>query len=138
MTSSSKRKKQEKKLVIKVPGDVKRITTLDLLKIAILKMLENKKSKKAVISENGIMPDMGRMNDVSTLAIIVDNEVVDIMRAQPRLTSILLAEPRFVKVSEADGAVKIGDKHLDGKFVPKDNKAEVSLTPQEFKLGEKA
>jgi len=136
--ANQKRKKAERKLVVNVPGDVKRITTLDLIKMAAIKLLDNKKSKKSVISENGIIPDMSRMNDISTLAIIVDNEVVDVMRAQPRLTSILLSEPRFVKVNETDGGIKIGDKHLDGKFIPKDDNVDISLSPQEFKLGDKA
>jgi hypothetical protein len=134
--ANPKRRKSERKLVVNVPGDVKRITTLDLIKMAVLKSLDSKKAKKSVVSENGIMPDMSRMNDISTLAIVVDNEVVDVMRAQPRLSSILLAEPKFVKINKEDGGVRIGDKYLDGKFVPQDDKVDINLNPQEFKLGE--
>jgi len=134
--ANPKRRKSERKLVVNVPGDVKRITTLDLIKMAVLKSLDGKKAKKSVVSENGIMPDMSRMNDISTLAIVVDNEVVDVMRAQPRLSSILLAEPKFVKINKEDGGVRIGDKYLDGKFVPQDDKVDINLNPQEFKLGE--
>lgn len=134
--ANQKRRKSDRKLVVNVPGDVKRITTLDLIKMAVLKSLDGKKAKKSVVSENGIMPDMSRMSDISALAIIVDNEVVDVMRAQPRLSSILLAEPKFVKITEEDGGIRIGDKYLDGKFVPQDDKVDTNLNPQEFKLGE--
>jgi hypothetical protein len=134
--AKTRKSKPEKKLVVKVPGDVRRISTLDIVKMIIMKSVNNKKTKKSSISENGIMPDMSRMNDISTLAIVVDDEVVDIMRAQPRLSSILLAEPRFVKITDEDGGVRVGDGYLDGKFIPKDNKVETNLSPQEFKLGE--
>jgi hypothetical protein len=131
-----RKSKPEKKLVVKVPGDVKRISTLDIVKMIIMKSINSKKTKKSAISENGIMPDMSRMNDISTLAIVVDSEVVDVMRAQPRLSSILLAEPKFVKVTDEDGGVRVGDRYVDGKFIPQDNKVDTNLSPQEFKLGD--
>jgi hypothetical protein len=131
-----KKNRPEKKLVVKVPGDIKRISTLDILKIAILKVLDGKKPKKSVISPNGLMPNMDRMNDISTLAIIVDGEVVDIMRSQPRLTSILLAEPKFVKLDPSSQPVRIGDKYSDGLFISSEDTPELEITPKEFNLGD--
>jgi hypothetical protein len=134
MMAKEKRSRLEKKIVVKVADDVKRISTLDILKMAILKVINSKKTKKSPISQNGIMPDMKRMNDVSTIAIIVDGEVVDIMRAQSRLTSILLANPVFAKI-QPDVMVKVGDKFLDGEFVQAPMPAQ-DLDPKEFKLGD--
>jgi hypothetical protein len=135
MMASSKRGRSDKKVVVKVADDVKRISTLDILKIAILKRFNRDKTKKSAISQNGIMPDMNRMNDVSTIAIVVDGEVVDIMRAQSRLTSILLANPVFAKI-QPDVKVKIGDKFLDGEFVAATPPVQ-DISPKEFSLGDK-
>jgi hypothetical protein len=104
--------------------------------MVILKKFNSSKTKKSVISENGIIPDMNRMNDVSTIAIVVDGEVVDIMRAQPKLTSILLATPTFAKV-QPDLAVKIGDKYSDGKFTSTAPLIQ-DISPKEFILGDKS
>jgi hypothetical protein len=136
--AKAKKNRPEKKLVVKVPGDVKKISTLDILKMAIMKSLDGKKAKKSAISQNGIMPDMSRMNDVSTLAIVVDGEVVDVMRAQAKLTSILLANPVFVKVDTSATPIKIGDYYSDGEFVSRLPMELQELSPKEFKLGEKS
>lgn len=123
----------EKKLVIQVPGDVKRITTLDLAKKLLLDWSERRRiGKKSAISPNGFTPDMDRMSDISHLAIIVDGEVVDVMRAQARLTSILLAKPEFVRFDPQATQVRAGDKYEDGKIIQR--KVENPLKPQDFKL----
>ena len=133
--SRVKKNRSEKKIVVKLSDDVKKISTLDILKMAILKSFGSKRTKKSPISQNGIMPDMNRMSDVSTIAIVVDGEVVDIMRAQSRLTSILLANPIFAKI-QPDVSVNVGDRYLDGKFVEAKPIAQ-DVDQKEFSLGDK-
>lgn len=135
MMAKGRKNRPEKKLIVKVPGDVKRVSTLDIIKMAILRTMNRKKTKKSAISQNGIMPDMSRMNDVSTLAIIVDGEVVDVMRAQSKMTSILLANPIFAKIDDSAGHVRIGDTYKDGVFVSKAAETNQALDPKEFNLG---
>lgn len=121
----------EKKLVVKLDGDVKKISTLDLFKIYFLNKLERKRAgKKSAVSSEGLKPNLDRMQDISSLAIVVDGEVVDVMRAQPKLTSILLANPVFVKFDPLETRVKLGDKYEDGAF----KNDELALSPTEFLL----
>jgi len=135
MNKISKKGRPEKKLVIKVPGDVKRISTLDLIKKAILESLERKRrAKKPVVSREGFMPDFDIMQDISFIAIIVDGEVQDVMRAQPRLTSILMAKPSFVRFNPEEVKVRPGDKYDGATFVQKT----ADLTPQAFELSKDA
>jgi len=123
----------EKKVVIKLDGDVKRISTLDLIKIAWLNRIEkSKKGKKSAISAHGLKPDLDRMQDISSLAIVVDGEVVDVMRAQPKLTSILLAGPTFIKFNPETTRVRLGDKYESGEFIAQ--VSEQALQPQNFEL----
>lgn len=120
MNKISRKSRPEKKIVIKVPGDVKRISTLDLIKKAVLESLERKKNgKKPVISKGGFMPDFDMMQDISFIAIVVDGEVQDVMRTQPRLTSILMAKPTFVRFNPEDIQVMPGDLYEDGNFKKK-------------------
>jgi hypothetical protein len=125
------KERPEKKLVIKVPGDVKRVTTLDLIKMAALSYIERKNAKKqSAISSSSFMPDMSIMQDISFLAIVVDGEVQDVMRAQPKLTSILMAEPQFIKFDPNQIQVFPGDKYNGSEFV----KSSSDLKPSAFEL----
>jgi hypothetical protein len=131
MKNISRKSRPEKKIVINVPGDVKRISTLDLIKKAVLESLERKKKgKKSAVSKGGFMPDFDMMQDISFIAIVVDGEVQDIMRAQPRLTSILMAKPTFVRFNPEDIQVRPGDKYDGSKFVQE----QMDLRPQAFDL----
>lgn len=131
MKNISRKSRPEKKLVVKVPGDVKRISTLDLIKKAVLEYLERKnRVKRSVVSKEGFMPDFEIMQDISFIAIVVEGEVQDVMRAQPRLTSILMAQPTFVRFNPEEIKVRPGDNYDGSNFIQKS----MHLNPQEFEL----
>ena len=131
MKNISRKTRSEKKLVVKVPGDVKRISTLDLIKKAVLEYLERKnRVKRSVVSKEGFMPDFEIMQDISFIAIVVEGEVQDVMRAQPRLTSILMAQPTFVRFNPEEVKVRPGDTYDGSNFVQKN----MHLNPQAFEL----
>lgn len=121
----------EKRIVVNVPDVVQKISTLDLIKKAVLETLERKRNgKKSVTSERGFTPDFSKMSDISYLAIVIDGEVVDVMRAQPKLTAMLLSNPTFVKFNPEEIQVKPGFLYEDNKL----KQPEVLLKPTEFSL----
>ena len=121
----------EKKIIVNVPDTVQKISTLDLIKKAVLETLERKKAgKKPATTTRGFTPDFNKMSDISYLAIVVDNEVVDIMRAQPKLTAMLLSNPTVVKFDPEEIQVQPGFLYEDNKLKQPD----VLLKPTEFSL----
>lgn len=127
-----KKDRPEKKLVIQVPDVVQKISTLDLVKRAFSIWLDKVGYKKAnlISPENG-MPDMHRWDNIYTFAIVVDNEVVDIMRVQQKLAVVLQSEPKFIKFDPETIQPLPGWKY-DGKFVDPN----LNLNPQVFNLGD--
>ena len=72
------------------------------------------KNKKEVASESFLpTPPSSTINHI---AIILDGEVQEIMRAQNRLTALLLSDPKFVVFDVDDVRPEIGWKYHDGKF----------------------
>jgi hypothetical protein len=136
MRPKIKKDRPEKRVVVKVsPNKVQRLSSWDLLKRAFSIWL-NKMSatKRPATNPNGLMPDTNQWKNITFLAIVVDGEVVDIMRVQPRMASIMLHQPTFVEFDPKKGEhPHIGTKYENGKLVY----PEPSLAPQEFKLGEK-
>jgi hypothetical protein len=65
-------------------------------------------------------------NKIFTLAIVIDNEVVEIMRAEERLMAILTSEPKIVDLTEKDYFVKIGWNYIEetGEFITNEIKEE--------------
>jgi hypothetical protein len=55
---------------------------------------------------------------VSHLAVILDDRVQEIMRAEQRFTSLLLSQPKFVEFNpNTDEYPGIGWEYLDGSFI---------------------
>jgi hypothetical protein len=54
---------------------------------------------------------------VHTIAMVLDGEVYDILRAQDSLADIFLAQPTFVLVDDTTATAKIGSRYIDGKFI---------------------
>lgn len=126
----------ERKLVIKVPSVVQRLSILDLIKITILNKFAKSEIKKQSPEGNGsTMPDPSTWDEISYIAIVVDGKVADVMRAQPRMASILLSQPLFVEFDPENGTrPMVNDEYKDGKFI---HNEQLEVKPQEFKLGEK-
>lgn len=55
---------------------------------------------------------------VHTIALIIDGQVYDVLRAQDSLADLLLAQPTFVLVTEETSSAKVNYQYVDGKFIP--------------------
>jgi len=54
---------------------------------------------------------------IHTIALVIDGQVFDVMRAQDSLADMLLAQPTFVLVTDNTSEAKINYKYVDGKFI---------------------
>jgi hypothetical protein len=54
---------------------------------------------------------------INYLAIVVDEEVKEIIRAEDEMASIMLSKPKVVQFDPTLQAVKIGTRFVRGKFV---------------------
>lgn len=55
------------------------------------------------------------------MAIVLDGEVVDVLRASQKLADILLARPEFIAFSPSESPVEVGMGYSDGVFVHKEH-----------------
>ena len=62
---------------------------------------------------------------VNHIAIILDDKVQEVIRANDQLADILLSNPTFVSFSPLEDNVKIGHLYVDNKFVTKDDVKDV-------------
>ncbi len=110
---------KEKKVVIQVPNLVQKLSTLDLIKDAFRIFVGRKITpKRSPINPNGMVPDPMAWPKVHHLALVIDDELVDVMVVQPKFAAVLLSQPKFVEVSpETHGSMVLGSKYIDGKFV---------------------
>lgn len=53
---------------------------------------------------------------VATLAVVLDGEVQEVLRAQDRLAALLMSNPEFIDVSDELLTPTIGWSYVDGKF----------------------
>ena len=84
----------------------------------------NKRSPKANIFNDPKEYHEG--NKIYTLAFVIDGEVVEIMRTEERLMSILLSEPKIVDLTTKDYRVHVGWTYLEeeGEFISNEDKEE--------------
>lgn len=70
-------------------------------------------------------------NKIFTLALVIDNEVVDIMRTEERLMAILTSEPKIVDLTERDYHVHVGWNYIEetGEFVANETEEEDTQSP---------
>lgn len=54
---------------------------------------------------------------IHTIALVIDDQVYEVLRAQDSLADLLLAQPTFVLVTEETSAARVNYKYVDGKFV---------------------
>ena len=123
----------EKRIVVRVPRSIQKLSTWFLIKRAFSIWLDKISVKKESFSkpDNG-MPNMYNWENVDTFAIVVDNKVVDIMRAQTNLSKMLQSQPKFVKIEE--DMPSVGWDFVDGKFI--DSSINLDFNPENFKLGD--
>jgi hypothetical protein len=54
---------------------------------------------------------------IHTIALVIDGQVYDVLRAQDKLADLLLAQPTFVLVTEETSVAKVNYKYIDGRFI---------------------
>jgi hypothetical protein len=99
-----------------------------LEKERILKMFKKKKFNKRSPKSNNFNPpkEYHEGNKIFTLALVIDNEVVDIMRTEERLMAILTSDPKIIDLTTKDYLVKPGWIYLEeeGEFISNENQEE--------------
>lgn len=70
-------------------------------------------------------------NKIFTLALVIDDEVVEIMRTEERLMAILTSEPKIIDLTEKDYLVHIGWNYIEetGEFVSNETEEEDTQSP---------
>lgn len=86
----------------------------------LMNKLKPKKShthKQPVENKNSI-PPAPKNASIATIAVVLDGEVQEVLRAQDRLAALLLSEPKFIEVDEAlEEKPTIGWKYVNDVFV---------------------
>lgn len=96
-----------------------KVTTLDLIRRYLsLKIAKMTATKKPVMNPNISPLDQMHNIEINHIAIVIDDTVQDVMRAQNRMAAMLLSEPKFVLFDPKETQVRIGFKYENGKFVP--------------------
>ena len=76
-----------------------------------------KKRSSVIGFDNGPIVLPGPSSEVSHIAIILDDRVEDVIRAQHRLAALLLSEPIFVEYDPKIQGIHIGQtKYINGEF----------------------
>ena len=75
-----------------------------------------RKYKSKISLDSNAIPPAPPGSKVNYLAIILDDEVQEIMRAQNRLAALLLSEPLIVEFDPEEVQPNIGWNYVDGKF----------------------
>jgi len=75
-----------------------------------------KKYKNKISLDSSAMPPPPPSSKINYLAIILDDEVQEIMRAQNRLAALLLSQPLIVEFDPEEIQPNIGWSYVDGKF----------------------
>jgi hypothetical protein len=86
-------------------------------------LIKKVKKQKAVIAPKRPPVNAQPSNiQVATIAVILDGEVQEVIRAQDRMAALFLSEPSFVEVPEyLEDRPTIGWLYKDGTFSKKEN-----------------
>lgn len=129
-----KKDRPEKKLVIKVPHVRQRLSTIELLRRLLFLWLEARTAKKRPAKDPAAgMPDVSSWKNSYHFAIVVGEDVVDVMHVQPKMAAWLKSDPKFIQFDIEEGyPVHPGFIYKDGKFV--DPNINLDLSPSIFGL----
>ena len=131
-TDSDVKKPQKATIVVEKDKNYVMLTTSQILRVWLI----NKFLKKDNKSFNDMLAAVERQNHeehrsphsehenatpetipVYFIAILLDGEVVDVMRASQKVADYLLSNPQFELFSPSVNNVKIGSKMVDGEWV---------------------
>jgi hypothetical protein len=92
---------------------IRTLTTRELVR----DFFTRKRRYKSKISlESMAIPPMPPGSKINHLAIILDGEVQEIMRAENRLSALLLSEPLIVEFNPEEVRPSVGWLYVDKKF----------------------
>lgn len=94
----------------------KKITTLELLRIWLQKKI-GVTTKQPAAHSHEAAPAAPSHGQINTIAIVLDGLVQEVIRAENRMTALMLSEPEFVLVSAEAKKPKVGWYYKDGEFV---------------------
>jgi hypothetical protein len=88
------------------------LSTWDLIKSKFKRQKINK-----VSVQNNSVPSPPSGSKINHIAVVLDNEVQEVMRAENRFTALLLSQPTFVEFDPENELVRIGDQVTEGKII---------------------
>ena len=98
---------------MKIKNGVQYLNTWDVIKLRFKKPKMHKQS----LSESIVPPEPSGVN-INSIAIVLDDEVQEVIRTEDRLAALLLSSPIFVQFfPEKDEHVGIGTKYIEDEFV---------------------
>ena len=98
---------------MKVKNGIQYLSTWDIIKSKLKKPKIHKQSLAEII----VPPEPFGVN-INSIAIILDDEVQEVIRTEDRLAALLLSSPTFVQFfPEKDQFVRIGTKYVEEEFV---------------------
>lgn len=110
------RKAIKRRQIAKKNLHVHKLSTLDLIKQYIQSKLP--RPKESAINPNASMMPNSSAGKINHIAIVLDGRVEEILRAQNRLTALLLSEPQFIEFDPQEVYPQVGfSEYRDGKFI---------------------
>lgn len=101
----------------RLPRPHSHVTTWELFRMYLASKLPQPK-ESAVDYNKNLLNAMPSDIQVNHLAIILDGRVEEVMRAQNRLTALLLSGPTFVEFDPKNGYPQVGvTEYRNGQFV---------------------
>jgi hypothetical protein len=102
---------------MKVKNGIQYLSTWDIIKSKFKKPKIHKQS----LSDPLALPEPFGVN-INSIAIILDEEVQEVIRTEDRLAALLLSSPTFVQFfPEKNEFVTIGTKYIEEEFVFEQN-----------------
>jgi hypothetical protein len=92
---------------------IKVLTTREIVRDFFIR---RKKYNNKISLTSEAIPPVPPGAKINYLAIILDGEVQEIMRAQNRLAALLLSEPLIVEFNPDEIKPNVGWSYIDGKF----------------------
>lgn len=75
--------------------------------------------KEQFMLDNNLAPDIKTVTE--NIALVIDNDVIEIIHCQPKMAAILLSEPQIINIPSGQ-IVKPGYKYINNKFMESEDK----------------
>lgn len=98
------------------------------------KLSRKKVEKESVYGENVSSEPSGV--EITTIAVVLDDEVQEVIKAEGRLAALLLSEPKFIEVDPNLPRPTIGWSYKNNKFKPPVQDIKIEDAPQKVDANE--